>query len=53
MPNVVTPFLRKKKHPTTDPTEPRHRREGWFDEQDNWHDAESQSAAVAGERPLR
>lgn len=23
----------------------RHRRDGWFDESDNWHDAESDSAA--------
>lgn len=47
MPNVVTPFLRKKKNASTDPAQARHRRDGWFDENDTWHDAESESA-VAG-----
>jgi hypothetical protein len=41
MPNVVTPFLRRhhKTRSTTDA--PRHRREGFFDEHDEWHDAET------------
>ena len=40
MPNVVTPFSRKR-HATVQPTvpHPRHRRDGYFDEQDQWHDS--------------
>ncbi|NRQ51108.1 hypothetical protein [Aeromicrobium stalagmiti] len=53
MPNVVTPFMRKKKHGTIDPADARHRRDGWFDEQDNWHDAESQAAATADGTTVR
>jgi len=40
MPNVVTPFSRK--HNTTarqSTSTPRHRRDGYFDEQDQWHDS--------------
>ena len=47
MPNVVTPFMRKKKQHSIDPAEARHRRDGWFDDQDNWHDSESQSPTRA------
>lgn len=49
MNNVVTPFLRKRsKSFSSDPAAARHRREGWFDEQDVWHDAESEPLAGEG-----
>jgi hypothetical protein len=40
MPNVVTPFSRKhrtRSRPTS--STPRHRREGYFDEHDQWHNS--------------
>jgi uncharacterized protein YukE len=37
MPNVVIPFLSKRD--TAAKAAPRHRRDGFFDEQDQWHDA--------------
>jgi hypothetical protein len=44
MPNVVTSLSRKRRT-TAEPTgpAPRHRRDGYFDEQDHWHDS-SQTA---------
>lgn len=48
MPKVVTPFNRK--HHTTaqqaNPT-PRHRRDGYFDEQDEWHDSSERTDSAA------
>ena len=48
MPNVVTPFSRKRHtatHKATSP--PRHRRDGYFDEHDQWHDStESDESAT-------
>ena len=45
MPNVI-PF--RKRNRSTPPTvgEARHRRDGHFDEQDIWHDAESDTVAA-------
>jgi hypothetical protein len=48
MNNVVTPFLRKRSTSSSDPAAARHRREGWFDEQDVWHEAESEPLANEG-----
>ncbi|WP_332667310.1 hypothetical protein [Aeromicrobium sp.] len=45
MPNVVTPFSRKR-HTTAQQSttaHPRHRRDGYFDEQDQWHDSSETS----------
>lgn len=40
MPNVVTPFSRKRHADSQKATpHPRHRRDGYFDEQDQWHDS--------------
>jgi hypothetical protein len=40
MPNVVTSFTRKRDTTARQSTtHPRHRRDGYFDEQDQWHDA--------------
>lgn len=40
MPNVVTPFSRKRHaHVKSATPHPRHRRDGYFDEQDQWHDS--------------
>ncbi|MEV7395751.1 hypothetical protein [Aeromicrobium sp. NPDC092404] len=40
MPNVVTPFTRKRQAVAAAPAvAPRHRRDGWFDDKDQWHDA--------------
>ncbi len=47
MAHVVTPFARLRKKQDETPSAARHRRDGWFDEQDNWHDAESLSAVTA------
>lgn len=48
MSSVVTPFLRKRGTSSpTDPAAARHRRDGHFDDQDVWHDAESDSATLA------
>ena len=47
MPNVVTPFTRRKKSKTQTETAPRHRREGWFDDQDLWHDSDEHAEPVA------
>lgn len=50
MPKVVTPFSRR--HDTTTPQanpHPRHRRDGYFDEHDQWHDsAETTDSAEDG-----
>ncbi len=46
MPNVVTPFSRK--HNTTarqSTPQPRHRRDGYFDDKDQWHDATEATAS--------
>ncbi len=40
MANVVTPFLRKRHANQQSSTHPRHRRDGYFDEHDQWHDTE-------------
>jgi len=48
MSNVVTSFARKLKSGRHDPVdEARHRRDGFFDDSDVWHDAESESLLVA------
>lgn len=52
MPNVVTPFSRRH-HATAQQSttaHPRHRRDGYFDEQDQWHDSAeaTDSAASSG-----
>jgi hypothetical protein len=40
MPNVVTPFSRKRHTPAQQATsQPRHRRDGYFDDEDQWHDS--------------
>lgn len=40
MPNVVTPFSRKRHADSQKATpHPRHRRDGYFDEHDQWHDS--------------
>ena len=46
MPNVVTPFSRKRHADTRKATaHPRHRRDGYFDEQDQWHDSSETTAS--------
>lgn len=40
MPNVI-PFRKRRRNQEATADQPRHRREGHFDEQDNWHDAET------------
>lgn len=53
MQNVITSFTRRRnaarrgKHGDHDG---RHRRDGWFDEADNWHDAENESSADVTDR---
>jgi len=48
MSNVVTSFARKLKSTRTDPVgAARHRRDGFFDESDAWHDAEAEPSALA------
>lgn len=48
MPNVVTSLARKLRTSRTDPlADARHRRDGWFDDANIWHDAENESAALA------
>lgn len=47
MGNVVTPFLRKRHGKQPSQADPRHRRDGYFDEQDHWHDAEKPAPAQA------
>jgi len=43
MSNVVTSFARKLTSSRQDPaTQARHRRDGWFDESDAWHDADAE-----------
>ena len=51
MPNVVTPFSRKRHRSAhkSKNTHPRHRRDGYFDEQDQWHDS-TESDKSAGHR---
>lgn len=40
MRSVVTPFSRKHNRSAEHPDpHPRHRRDGYFDEQDEWHDS--------------
>lgn len=43
MPNVVTPFTRRNKPQSKTSSAPRHRREGWFDDQDQWHESDEHS----------
>lgn len=45
MASVVTPFLRKRHANQPRTVDPRHRRDGYFDEQDQWHDAEESAAS--------
>lgn len=48
MPNVVTSLARKLRTGHNDHSAGgRHRRDGWFDETDTWHDAESPSTTLA------
>lgn len=48
MPNVVTPFSRKRKAAIQHPTpHPRHRREGYFDDRDQWHDSSETTKPTA------
>ena len=44
MVNVI-PFTRKR-NKNTEPEAPRHRRDGWFDDQDQWHPADEQGVAA-------
>ena len=47
MPNVVTPFSRRRNtsaHRSGD-QHPRHRRDGYFDEHDQWHDSTESSTS--------
>jgi hypothetical protein len=51
MSKVLTPFARLRNtagriDQQNSETVGRHRREGWFDESDNWHDAHESDAAV-------
>jgi hypothetical protein len=47
MSNVITSFTRKLKSTRDGSTAAaRHRRDGWFDDADNWHDAENESAML-------
>jgi hypothetical protein len=46
MPNVVTSFTRRRNTtPRQSTSTPRHRRDGYFDEQDQWHDATEATAS--------
>jgi hypothetical protein len=47
MSNVVTSITRKLKRKDETALEGRHRRDGFFDEQDVWHDAQLESAVLA------
>lgn len=51
MSKVITSFTRRRfalhRHNKHSEHDARHRRDGWFDEADNWHDAESESSATA------
>jgi hypothetical protein len=53
MSNVVTSFTRKLTSRNQPAVDPRHRRDGFFDEADTWHDAESESGAMAEDRVAR
>ncbi|WP_157439492.1 hypothetical protein [Aeromicrobium sp. Root344] len=52
MPNVVTPFARRRDSARPSVAAPRHRRDGYFDEHDQWHDSsdavESDAARANG-----
>jgi hypothetical protein len=49
MPDVVTPFNRKQATQTAPAeTGPRHRRDGYFDDHDRWHEAADSHAAANG-----
>ena len=52
MPNVVTPVSRKRHANAQESAtaHPRHRREGWFDEQDQWHDSSERKESRATNR---
>jgi hypothetical protein len=47
MPDVVTPFSRKSQpdHPRSATANPRHRRDGYFDEHDQWHEGSETAQA--------
>lgn len=46
MSKVISSLTRLRHHQSKHrDKDARHRRDGWFDESDNWHDAESESAA--------
>jgi hypothetical protein len=48
MPNVVTSLARKLRTARSrQDAQARHRRDGWFDESDTWHDAENEPSALA------
>jgi hypothetical protein len=40
MAHVVIPLRKRRSKAQDEPAAPRHRRDGWFDEQDVWHAAE-------------
>jgi hypothetical protein len=46
MAHVVIPFRKRRSKAQDEPAAPRHRRDGWFDEQDVWHAAEHTEPAV-------
>lgn len=48
MPNVVTSLARKMRTGRNDHADHgRHRRDGWFDEANMWHDAEAEAPVLA------
>ena len=48
MPHVITSFTRKRDAQKREAATPvRHRRDGYFDEHDHWHDAAGQSPTEA------
>lgn len=55
MPNVITTFARRRNaaHRQAKADAARHRRDGWFDEADNWHDAESSEPAQSTDHVAR
>lgn len=57
MPNVITTFVRRRNASHSQhqakADAARHRRDGWFDEADNWHDAESAEPATSTDQIAR
>jgi hypothetical protein len=46
MPNVITSFIKRREEAVGNPVDSaRHRRDGYFDDQDQWHDAEDDDDA--------